>query len=407
MHLLRQVGYEPNGMSMRAWPERRRQVTRRALVAIAVALSAVVAASAGAHSYSQPDRVRTATTGDHSELVQTLVITATPGASPQVVMSLPPNRLRKLQDADRLNASSELEVTTDCLNQSPRCVGSPYDYDPILDTQLVLASDPSATSGTPVTGVNELTCRQSLPNRQHHCVAVFPGTAFDVSAGALACPPTACYLNLVASAHNPEALPGDELIVGEDEPDGTIVQDKGRVNAVRLRPIVPGPEPHGKVKTYRTSDPEVSKPGIGDSSGLNKTVVFSQRLKNLRRGAQLAVNGRMRTDISELPYNVLVQSKLILATARRSTDSSALVKQVAALDGELAEGNGTNCTKADTPCLTRKVGVGRLVADSPRALYVNLVVGTKALRHTPDPGDTVKVTSGSLTVVRYPASRKA
>jgi hypothetical protein len=392
-------------MRIRAWPQRR--VTRRALVAIAVALSSIVAASAGAHSYSQPDRVRTATTGDHSELVQTLDITATPGASPQVVMSLSSARLRKLQDEDRLNASSELEVTTDCVSQSPRCVGSPYDYDPIVDTQLVLAPDPSATSGTPLTGVSELTCRQSLPNRQHHCVAVFPGTAFDVSAGALACPPDACYVNLVASAHKPQALPGDKLIVGEDEPDGSIVQDKGRVNAVRLRPIAPGPEPHGKVKTYRTTDPEVGKLAIGDSSGLNKTVVFSQRLKNLRKGAQLAVNARVRNDISQLPYNVLVQSKLILATAARSTGPSALVKQVTTLKGELAEGNGTNCTQVDTPCLTRKVGVGRFVADSPRALYVNLVVGTKALRHTPDPGDKVKVAGGALKVVRYPASRRA
>jgi hypothetical protein len=37
---------------------------------------------------------------------------------------------------------------------------------------------------------------------------------------------------------------------------------------------------------------------------------------------------------------------------------------------------------------------------------VNLFFGTKAYRGTPDLGDAVGVTGGSLEVVRYPASRK-
>jgi hypothetical protein len=42
-------------------------------------------------------------------------------------------------------------------------------------------------------------------------------------------------------------------------------------------------------------------------------------------------------------------------------------------------------------------------------LYVNLVVGTKANRTSPDPGDTVGVApgpDGGLKIVRYPASMK-
>jgi hypothetical protein len=120
----------------------------------------------------------------------------------------------------------------------------------------------------------------------------------------------------------------------------------------------------------------------------------------------------MRTDVSQLPYNVLVQSKLIVTSRPDATKVTHLAKQVTDLKGELTEANGFNCTHAATPCRTLKAGVGSMLADardrsgSPVPLYVNLVTGTMAKRASATPGDTVAVLGGALRATRYPASRR-
>src|SRR5215211_8991389 len=186
-------------------------------VAAAIALLGILAASAGAGTYGQPDRVLVATTGNDSELVTTLDITPTPDAAPAVVMSLPPGGLGNLMAGDRLRPSSELEVTTDCLSADPSCVGEPYDYNPTVRTQLVLAPDSSTTGGPTTVALSPLkqqTCLQRLPNRQHHCASVFPHQRFDVSDTSLPCPPDACYLNLVARSeeHTSELQSHSDLV---------------------------------------------------------------------------------------------------------------------------------------------------------------------------------------------------
>ena len=393
----------------------KRRVAASILGAAAAIALAAIAGSAGARGYSQPERVRVATTGNRSELLSTIDISPVPGVGRQVVMSLSPGELRRLRSGDRLRASSELEVTTDCLSQSPRCVGEPYTYDPTVSTRLVLAPDAATTGGpatAPISELRQRTCVQHNPDRQHHCVLVFAHSSLDVSTATLPCAPDACYVNLVADAYNPLAQSGDKLIIGEDEPDGTTRQDKGRVNAVRLRPSAPGPEPRKKVRTFLDRGPDVNRLQVGSNqAGLNKTVVFSQRVGRLRRRTQLEVNAKTRSDISQLPYRVLVKSTLVLTTGPKATRASPLARRVATTKGEIAEGNGFNCTQADTPCLTTKVGVGRLlqgarnVSGSLVPLYVNLVVGTKALKADPQPGDAVKVVGGNLRVVRYPPAR--
>ena len=74
------------------------------------------------------------------------------------------------------------------------------------------------------------------------------------------------------------------------------------------------------------------------------------------------------------------------------------------LGGELTEANGSNCTHPASPCETLKAGVGRLTGRA-NSLFVNLVVATKALRANPNPGDMLRIASGKLKVIRYPASR--
>jgi hypothetical protein len=383
--------------------------------AVTVVIAALLPAPAAAGTYAQPDRVLALTTGDHSELVTALDIQPEPGVAPQVVMSLPAAELGALELADRLGTSAELEVTTDCLVQEPRCVGTPYEYDPVVSTQLVLAPDSATTGGpstTPISAVQQRTCGQALPDREHHCTLVFMWPFLDVSAPVPPCLPASCHVNLVASAYSPEAQLGDKLIVGEDEPDGTTKQDKGRVNVVRLRPDVPEVEPKAPVVSHVKRTPVVNRLQVGDQTDRNHTVVYSQKLRRLRTGDQLAVWARMDTDISSLPYNVLVKSRLIITGRRPAATVTRRAKRVTSLDGEVTEANGFNCTHATRSCRTLKVGVSSLLANAatregrPVPLFVNLVVGTMAKRATAAPGDAVDVLGGSLRVIRYPASRR-
>ncbi len=384
-------------------------------ITVAAALAAMAAPHVAAGTYAQPDRVLVATTGSPSELITTLPIYTSRRLGQRVVMSLPASALGRLAFGDRLLASSELEVTTDCLAEEARCVGTPYAYDPTISAQLVLAPSASATGGpdtTALSGITRQPCLQRLPNREHHCTLAFMRPALNLATPSPACFPASCYVNLVANAYSPQAQPGDVVLVGEDQPDGSIGQGKGRVNAIRIRPNAPGPAPQGRVTRTVTRAPAASQLEIGRQSDLNETVVFSQELPHLQRGDQLGVWAKLRTDISQLPYNVLVRSKLIVTGRPDATRVTHLAKQEVDLNGELTEANGFNCTAATTPCTTSKAGVGSMVADArdragkPGPLYVNVVTGTMAKRASASPGDAATVLDGWLRVRRYPASRR-
>jgi hypothetical protein len=85
----------------------------------------------------------------------------------------------------------------------------------------------------PISDQDVSRCRQYPQKyRHHHCTLVLPDAGLDVPASGLACPLNSCVVNLVASAYNEDAVPGDFLLVGEDQPnDGTasIQKDKGRI----------------------------------------------------------------------------------------------------------------------------------------------------------------------------------
>jgi hypothetical protein len=378
---------------------------------LVTALLATIAASAGAHSFDQPDRVLVSTSGSNSEKVSSVPIGQAPGQSETVVMSLSPKG-QPFQSGDGLNPSSELEVTTDCSVQLDSCVGTPYAYDPMVDTQLILtpSNDPFGGGGTAVPMAQET--GRTCTHEQHHCTIVFPFPASPFTVWPPACAnPTTCNLNLVLSAYtsDPGWQSGQVLVVGEDEPGccGITVQDKGRVNAVRLRPVVSGKEPSGQVTTY-SSGRLVSTVPVCDTPSQCKTVVLSQRLDRMRRNEQLAVSADMTSDISSLRYNrVLIKSQLILADRQGATERSAEVKQLEEQKGEIDESNGFNCTQDTTPCQTRKVGVAHLVQSADSRLFVNLVVSsTPAKSGQAQPGEVVTVApDAALKVVRYPASR--
>src|SRR4029079_8078850 len=104
------------------------------------------------------------TTGVNSELRQTVPITRTAGAAPRAALSMGPGQRAVLRRADRLELSSELQITVDCDRPSPRCAGDPYDYDPNVTVTLELAERKSPGARSRVIARRRLRCPHGLPH---------------------------------------------------------------------------------------------------------------------------------------------------------------------------------------------------------------------------------------------------
>lgn len=381
-------------------PERSVRLFGTGLVAVVAAL--IWGAPALAAPVDGP-QVRVATTGNDSELVKTLSITRRAGAAPEVVMSMGPRTLPDLASGDLLELTAEMQVTVNCNYKSPRCVGPIYHYDPHVTARLVIASTPEATGGARTLRIGRAedeVCTQRKPHREHHCVLTFTGSRIAINPARLPCAPAACYVNLVADAHNSRARKGDLIMVGGQRPNGHIPQDRGRINAIRYRDARPS-----AFRTLTTGERLRSalRPDF------RRRVVYSRRLDGLRDGEQLAVEARITLDISHLRYALRDSTRLILADSPRATRQSAFVKSRALTRGEISENNGSNCTQDERLCTTRKVGVLELRRDAatnagePVPLYVNLVtvVGPKAAKARA--GDRALVRrSGYVAVTRFP-----
>jgi hypothetical protein len=347
-------------------------------------------------------RVLVSTTGNESERVRTIPITRQPGLEKRVVMSMEPQEVPDFVPGDRMKVTAEVQFTVNCLpeqRQQRRCIGPAYSYDPVVHTSLVLADGEETTGGRRAVRISPTKrniCRQQLPSREHHCVVTFTEAGFTLREGdSPPCPLDSCRVKLVAAADHPDARSGHRLIVGGLKATGTIPQDRGRINAIRFHP---GDQPeipalHTKLRMQELVIPD-----------LQKHVVYSQMLPHLEAGEQLEVNGKLETDISHLPYNTLTSVEVILAARPEATGSSDAVKRVAALDGEISEQNGFNCTQNRPSCTFRKVGVMQMEQAADRLLFVNLVASFGPKRAKAEFGDRVMVTGrGGLGVVRFPA----
>jgi hypothetical protein len=119
------------------------------------------------------------------------------------------------------------------------------------------------------------------------------------------------------------------------------------------------------------------------------------------------VKAGVTTDVSLLPHNVNVSSRVVLADDPLSTDPGVIGAQVSKLDGEITENNGFNCTHRTTPCASTKLGVIEISANADVPLYVNVVVNIARIGGTSPPGTFLPVTeAGGLEVTRYPANVK-
>lgn len=346
-------------------------------------------------------RVKVASTGDHSERVERLPISRNEGRGAEVVMSLPAGKMGGLKGGDDLRVSAELQITVDCDHRSRRCIGDPYHYSPRITTYAILAPRPDSTGGSrtvPLASAESRLCRQSRPNREHHCVLVRDEKQRRVG-GRAPCLESRCYVNLVASAHSPRAHVGEYVAVGGLRPNGAIPQDRGRLNVVR---ISPGGNPEHRV--HRTAKPASRKLRLDQQ----RAAVLAQRLGGLKSGDQIAVEAKAVADISHLRYNVVLSSQLII-TDRRGDVVRGRGARFTSQRGELDEGNGFNCTQNKLRCAIRKVGVLSVKktpvtkGGKPMALYVTLVTAAGPKHASAASGDRVRIRGGRLRTVRYPA----
>ena len=377
---------------------------RRVLVAWAVALAAaVLLQTAQERVWASPTgpKVLIRSTGNGSELRKSIRINRHAGHR-HVIMSMPARQLPSLETGDRLVATAELQVTGDCIIHEPRCAGTPYHFDPIVDSRIMLASGRHVTHGRGAETIahQRITCTQNDPERQHHCVIVYQHAIMRIrSQRRLPCRPDRCVLNFVISAHNHRAHRRDRLVIGGNDPQGNIKQDKGRLNAIRFHQAAhlhaPTRVTHARVHRHVPLH-------------LDNTVIYSQRLRHLDRNDQLAVNARWATTVRHLPYIVRLTSQLVLTRGRYKTAPNRYVRRLTRFAGEVSEANGSNCIHRRR-CLRLKTGVMPIRRPNLRRhhrvpLYVNLIAKSEPKGVSPRRGDHLPVLDvGGIRVTRYPA----
>ena len=383
----------------------------------AVALAAMVCACAGAlpamaaRGEVEPELIPTIDSRGPNETRETIPITRSRGAQPYVVLSQRVMAGGGLRRGDVLRATAEIQLSTTCVLDEPRCIGSRYSYSPRMDVRVVLAGSPTATGGAsadPISGLKTKRCNQKRPNRNHHCVFVFSDAVQRVrNAGNLPCPPDACFLNVIASADHGQAGPGDVVIVGADRPDGSVGGDKARVDGLVERGGVPPPATRDGGAKMRDSVP-ITPSGDGDEG---RRVVRSLRLDGLRKGDAIRISADQRIGISSVRYNVYIGTRMIIATSPKATRTDGFVSNVISSGGEVTEQNGFNCTQGGStyqnPCNSPKAATAYVKrkmpqrGGAPKPVFVNIVMAGLPKLATGQPNDKMSVGDGVIRTERY------
>jgi len=330
--------------------------------------------SQGASERANPgmSKLKGVATGRRAELRPTIPIASQPGGETRTVLSV---KLPELNRGDTVRFNSEVVITTTCVEQIGRCIGRTYDYDPRLEGRVVLADDPDATKRDtrPVSGAVGLSCEQTRPNRNHHCPLVIDNGSFTVrELRDLPCKPANCRLNMTVDASHRNASSDQFVVVGSDQPDGSVEGGKARLSAAVSS---------GRLEITERETKAIVHRKLPASFEGGKTVVYSQRLTGLRKGDVLLVQARQRTAIQRLPY--FISDQIVVTTRRGATRPSGLTRRIVSRSGLASETTGFNCTIGpsafQSPCPAVKAGMA-VIERTPenkrgrsKPLYVNLV----------------------------------
>jgi hypothetical protein len=349
--------------------------------------------------------------GRDCELVEKLAISREPGARRKVAMALRPgggsfSAMPDLQPQDRLLISAEIELTTDCEEQTPdNCVGAAYTYAPTLNAELLLASSREVTEEAGGSAIRLERKTERCTHGEHHKVVVFPEVGYRVPEEGFPWSMEETCINLVLDAHSPEAEEGQFLLVGqnnpadEDHPRAWVGQSMGRLNLIRVRGELRG------LEREEARTPLARQISIDPDA---KTVVYSLPLEGLEEGEQLLVKAELNTDSRHLDYPARISTRLYLVDEPEGKEPGGRAKDVASFGGVIGEHNGFNSLQSSGARKTRRVGVLRITKPADEPLYVNLVAtGGDPLKRA-DAGDAVKVRGrgGFVQVIRYPADLK-
>lgn len=327
------------------------------------------------------------------ELVDRLQIMREPGNDARVVLSLSSedgqdeNRIPGLKPGDRLRVMSEVAVTTDHFDRE-HAVASPYSFDPVVASALLLA--PDARAAKPGGKAIELASgRHKCSNKQHHTVIKLEGEYVVPDRGLSWEGPV--HLLVVLSATHRDADGKQILIVGQNESDGSIGQDMARLSVVRLRGLtVEDGAPDGTDKKRAGALPLKTE----------KRVVYSLRLNQPKAGEQFVTRLVMPTDSRYLKAPARLSTRVVLADDPDEVDESSYAGQVATFKGRIARNNGFNTMSGRDK--TERKAVFRVDKDCDRPLFLNVIAtaGTAGYDKQHGSGAAMKVDDGGRLEVR-------
>ena len=353
-----------------------------------------------------------ATSGNKSERIDRVPIRRRAGRGARVAMRISPKALDPIAAGDHLRVNGEVQVSTTCIVEEPRCIGNSYGHSPFVRAQIVLSRSHRARSpNIPLSEPQTVLCKQRRPNRNHHCTLTMPNTTTAIRRlSDLPCEPRRCYIQLLVSAHGPKAERGDFVVLGGDKPDGTLEQDKGRLNVIQAHEGLRSPPPLVNEALLHRNLPLT----INDAD--KRRVVYSVPIVAPRRGEVIAFDVTFLSAISSLPFNAFISSRVILGTTPFKKRPHQRAKTAVRFRGQATESNGYDCTIGPSgyanPCVTHKTGAIRIRRDvirrktgEPVTLYLNVLAAAKPLlaERTVKRIDTVVLAAqpGGITVWRY------
>jgi hypothetical protein len=346
--------------------------------------------------------VAVASTGKDAETDLTLRIGSSKPV-PEVRMTLPDAgldhaSLPDLRPGDRLIASAELEVTTDCPRAQSDCTGNPYRFDPNVEVGLVLADgDRVATPGRRAVRIGRPQ-RREVTHKRHHDVFVFDNVPYTIPAGGLPWGgPT--FVNVAIAAWHRQARRGQVLIIGQNNPGGRPSGNMGAISVVRLRPgRQRQPQPLRTEQRQITALPVIT-------GQPQKGTVYSHRLDDLKTGEQLRVRAVLKTSSTHLGYPVRSTIEVFLSDDPTATRPGSEARRVCPDGPQISRANGKNTLPSDNPMRSEKAGVKRIVKDARAPLYVNVVLTDGDPKHRGQPGDALSIVPGGhLAVTRFSAN---